>query len=101
MHRALKSQIGNRKSQINQRGYTITEILVVIVLIILLIAMAVPAFNVITGSRSVEGAEKMPASLILQELPGVQDQILDAPPIPNQGRPQKDEDAGGKVGLAK
>jgi len=45
------------------------------------------------------GGEKLPASFILQELPRVQDQILDAPPIPEQGRPQKDE--GGRVGLAK
>jgi hypothetical protein len=52
----------------------------------------------------------MPASFILQELPRVQDQILDAPPIPDQGRPQKDEDAtttttttttNGRVGMAK
>ncbi|MEA2707736.1 MAG: hypothetical protein QOF78_337 [Phycisphaerales bacterium] len=45
------------------------------------------------------GGEHKPASFILQELPRVQDEILDAPPIPEQGRPQKDEDP--KVGLAK
>ena len=48
------------------------------------------------------GGERQPASFILQELPRVQDQILDAPPIPDQGRPQRDEDAGnGRVGMAK
>ena len=47
------------------------------------------------------GGERLPASFILQELPRVQDQILDAPPIPDQGRPQKDEDANGRVGMAK
>lgn len=45
------------------------------------------------------GGQRLPASFILQELPRVQDEILDAPPIPNQGRPQKDEDS--KVGLAR
>jgi prepilin-type N-terminal cleavage/methylation domain-containing protein len=39
------------------RGFTLTEILVVVALIVLLIALAVPTFNVITGSRSVEAAQ--------------------------------------------
>ncbi len=47
------------------------------------------------------GGQRLPASFILQELPRVQDEILDAPPIPEQGRPQKDAADGGKVGLAK
>ena len=47
------------------------------------------------------GGERVPASFILQELPRVQDQILDAPPIPDQGRPQKDEEGNGRVGMAK
>jgi hypothetical protein len=47
------------------------------------------------------GGQRLPASFILQELPRVQDQILDAPSIPDQGRPQKDEDANGRVGMAK
>ena len=47
------------------------------------------------------GGKQLPASFILQELPGLKEQILDAPPIPDQGRPQKDEDDGGRVGMAK
>jgi hypothetical protein len=54
------------------------------------------------------GGERQPATFILQELPRVQDEILDAPPIPEQGRPQKDSPSNvgdgvgdGKVGLAK
>jgi hypothetical protein len=46
------------------------------------------------------GGERKPAAFILQELPRVQDEILDAPPIPDQGRPQKDAEDG-KVGMAK
>jgi hypothetical protein len=43
---------------------------------------------------------RLPASFILQELPQVQDSIYSAPVIPDQGRPQSD-DEGRKVGLAK
>ncbi|HEY0009519.1 MAG TPA: prepilin-type N-terminal cleavage/methylation domain-containing protein [Tepidisphaeraceae bacterium] len=38
------------------RGFTLTEMLIVIGLIVLLIALALPAFNFLTGSRSTEGA---------------------------------------------
>src|SRR5213592_2939679 len=37
-------------------GFTLTEILVVIALIVLLLVLAVPAFNLITGGKSIEGA---------------------------------------------
>jgi type II secretory pathway pseudopilin PulG len=47
-----KSQIQNRKST----AFTLTEILVVIALIVLLLVLAVPAFNLITGGKSIEGA---------------------------------------------
>lgn len=47
---------------------------------------------------SVASGTKMPASLILQELPQVQDSIYSAPVIPDQGRPQTDERQ--KVGRA-
>jgi hypothetical protein len=56
-----------------------------------------------TTSRQITayaGGQRLPASFILQELPRVEDEILDAPPIPEQGRPQKDGD-GGRVGMAK
>jgi type II secretory pathway pseudopilin PulG len=40
----------------NCSAFTLTEILIVIGLIVLLIALAVPAFNLISGGRSIEGA---------------------------------------------
>jgi hypothetical protein len=43
---------------------------------------------------------KLPASFIMQELPGVQDAIENAPVIPDQGRPQTDGEPG-RVGMAK
>jgi hypothetical protein len=68
--------------------------------------------SLLTQNRQVgayaPGGAHVPASFILQELPRVQDQIDNAPPIPEQGRPQKDEepttqqqDNGNRVGLAK
>jgi prepilin-type N-terminal cleavage/methylation domain-containing protein len=40
-----------------QRGYTLTEILVVIGIMVLVLGMATVAFSVLTGSRSAEAAE--------------------------------------------
>jgi len=42
----------------------LTEILVVIVLIVLIIALAVPAFNAITGTRSVDAAENLVSAMV-------------------------------------
>jgi prepilin-type N-terminal cleavage/methylation domain-containing protein len=62
------------------RGFTLAELLIVIALIVLLVAMAVPAFNFITGSRSVDGAQNQIAAFLgrarseaigLQEVRGV------------------------------
>ncbi len=39
-----------------RRAFTLTEILIVIGIIVLLIALAVPAFSLITGGKSIEGA---------------------------------------------
>ncbi len=50
-------------------------------------------------SAAVAGGVRMPASLMLQELPGAADSIYNAPVIGDQGRPQTDEP--GKVGMAK
>src|SRR5436190_15437159 len=52
-HSNCKSQIANRKSR---RGFSLTEILIVIAIIVLLLALALPAFNFISGGRSVDGA---------------------------------------------
>ena len=45
-------------------GFTLTELLVVISLIVILIALAVPAFSFITGSRSVDGAQNIVAAML-------------------------------------
>ena len=57
-------------------------------------AGADPAASVAAGSS------KLPASFIMQELPGVQDAIENAPVIPDQGRPQTDGGTG-SVGMAR
>lgn len=48
------------------RGYTLTEILVVIGLIVLLIAVAVPVLSVLSGNRSTEAAENQVAAMVGQ-----------------------------------
>ena len=48
-------QIQNPKSKIRS-GFSLTEILIVIALIVLILAMSMPAFNFITGSRSADTA---------------------------------------------
>ncbi len=45
-------------------GFTLTEVLIVIGLIVLILAMAVPAFNFITGTRSIEAARNKVAAMI-------------------------------------
>ena len=47
-----------------RRGFSLTEILIVIGLIVLMLALAVPTFNFITGNRSVEGAQNTVGALI-------------------------------------
>jgi type II secretory pathway pseudopilin PulG len=59
-----QSQIANRKSQMTRRAFTITELLIVIGLIVLFITLAVPAFNTLRGSRSVEAAQTVITSMI-------------------------------------
>jgi prepilin-type N-terminal cleavage/methylation domain-containing protein len=65
---------------LKNRGFTMTEMLVVIALIVLMIAMAVPTFNFITGNRSVNGAQNQISAYLararteaigLQEVRGV------------------------------
>ncbi|MEO6435346.1 MAG: prepilin-type N-terminal cleavage/methylation domain-containing protein [Tepidisphaeraceae bacterium] len=46
------------------RGFTLTEILFVIALIVLIIALAVPAFRAITGSRSVDAGENLVSAML-------------------------------------
>ncbi|MDW8261313.1 MAG: prepilin-type N-terminal cleavage/methylation domain-containing protein, partial [Phycisphaerales bacterium] len=51
VHRQGSSRIG-----LAGGGFSLTELLIVIALIVLVMALALPAFNFITGTRSVEGA---------------------------------------------
>jgi len=48
----------------NYRAFTLTEILIVIGIIVLMLALAVPAFNFITGSRSQNGAENVISAML-------------------------------------
>src|SRR5947208_1368347 len=61
-------------------GFSLTEILIVIALIVLLLALAIPAFSFITGSRSIDGAANQISAFLgraraeaigLQEMRGV------------------------------
>jgi prepilin-type N-terminal cleavage/methylation domain-containing protein len=45
-------------------GFTLTELLVVIGVIVLMIAMAVPLFNVFSGSRSIEGGQNLVSAML-------------------------------------
>jgi prepilin-type N-terminal cleavage/methylation domain-containing protein len=45
-------------------GFTATEIMIVIAIMVLLLAMAVPAFNFITGSRSTGAAENLVSAML-------------------------------------
>jgi type II secretory pathway pseudopilin PulG len=64
----------------NGGGFSLTEVLIVIALIVLILAMALPAFNFITGGRSVEAATNQISAMLsrarteaigLQEIRGV------------------------------
>ena len=51
-------------SRRRQGGFTLIEILVVVGIIVVMIAMAVPLFNTLTGSRSEESAENQIAAIL-------------------------------------
>jgi prepilin-type N-terminal cleavage/methylation domain-containing protein len=48
--------IANRKLAIGN-GFTLTEVLIVIGIIVLMLALAVPALNLLSGTKSIDGAE--------------------------------------------
>ena len=61
----LQLAISNRHSAISPRSaFTLTELLVVIALIVILIALAVPAFSFITGSKSVDAGQNVVAAML-------------------------------------
>src|SRR4051812_29047662 len=45
-------------------GFSLTEILIVIALIVLILALALPAFNFITGGRSIDGAQNQISAML-------------------------------------
>ena len=45
-------------------GFTLTELLVVIGIIVMMLALAVPLFNIFSGSRSVEGGQNMVSAML-------------------------------------
>ena len=58
-HRLMDGRTPGRRA-----GFTLTEILVVIGIIVLILAMAVPAFNYITGARSQEAATNIIGAML-------------------------------------
>ena len=48
------------------RGFTLTEMLIVIGIIVLIVALAVPAFRAMTGGRSVDAAQNQLAAILGQ-----------------------------------
>src|SRR5689334_2041290 len=45
-------------------GFTAVEIMLVVAIMVLLLAMAVPAFNFITGSRSTDAAQNLVSAML-------------------------------------
>src|SRR5687768_1052827 len=59
-----RQPLQRRRDARGRRAFTLTELLVVITLIVLLIVLALPAFNFITGSRSVDGAQNVVGAML-------------------------------------
>src|ERR1041385_2226075 len=51
-------------SSLRPSAFTLTEILIVMGLIVLIIGLAVPAFNLISGARSVDAGENLVAAML-------------------------------------
>ncbi len=65
-----------RISRPRRRGFSLTEILIVIAIIVLMLALALPAFNFISGGRSIDGAQNTLSALLARartEAVGVQE----------------------------
>src|SRR5256885_370691 len=53
------NEFRNRQRRLRRRGFTLTELLVVISIIILVLALAVPIFSVLRGGRSVDAGQNV------------------------------------------
>src|SRR5438128_8233919 len=53
------NEFWNRQRRLRRRGFTLTELLVVISIIILVLALAVPIFSVLRGGRSVDAGQNV------------------------------------------
>jgi prepilin-type N-terminal cleavage/methylation domain-containing protein len=53
-----------QSSRPHRSGFTLTELMIVIGIIVLFVTLALPAFNLISGSRSIGGAENIVAALV-------------------------------------
>lgn len=62
----LPSRPGPGSARRARGGFTLTELLVVIGLIVLLVTLAIPAFNVITGGKSIDTAENRASAFLGQ-----------------------------------
>jgi prepilin-type N-terminal cleavage/methylation domain-containing protein len=58
------SELNPEPRTLNPRGFTLTEVLIVIALIVLLLALAVPAFNFITGGRSLDAGQNVVSAML-------------------------------------
>ena len=65
-----------RRRSFTRRGFTLTEVLIVVALILLVITLAIPAFNAISGGRSVDAAQNQIAAALArarQDAMGIQE----------------------------
>ena len=65
-----------KQSSSARRGFTLTELLIVVGIIVLIVTLAVPAINTISGNRSIDSAQNQLAAIIgraRQEAIGLQD----------------------------
>lgn len=63
-HHVALQRFRDRAARRRDGGFTLTELLVVIGIIVLMLALAVPLFNVFSGSRSVEGGQNMVSAML-------------------------------------